>query len=217
MPTIKEIRTSIDQMLDRWEAAATTLEQHSNTALAALADGIETQKRKTAEAVEAVKQAVAGVAEIPEAARREAGAAADRLREQLMAARAETHEAARVQQQKIEAAFTDLQGRLEQLGESAGAGVEKAALSLLLAERELELKTELALVRFAASHVDDAVAIDKSRHQVADQLASFRKALDEQRQAAVTKGTEIAASLAPLFERTKSAFLKAYEEFTKKG
>ena len=40
---------------------------------------------------------------------------------------------------------------------------------------------------------------------------------DEHRKAAVGKGKEFAESLAPMFNRAKSAFVKAYEEFTKEA
>ena len=215
MPTIKEIRTSIDEMLDRWEAAATALEHSANATAVTVAEEVDAQKRKAAAAVEAVKESVASLADVPDEARQEATAAADRVRAELDRARQETLEAARSQRDTLEAAFHDLHERLEQLGDKADSGLEKAALSLLLAERELELKTELALVRYAAGHVDDAVALNKSREQMGEQFAAFRQALDEHRQAAVAKGKELAESLAPMFDRAKSAFVKAYEEFTK--
>jgi len=215
MPTVKEIRTSIDELLDRWEAAATALEHSANATAATVAEEVDAQKRKAAAAVEAVKESVATLADVPEQAKQEATAAADRVRAELDQARQQTLEAARGQPDKIEAAFRELHERLEQLGDKADTGLEKAALSLLLAERELELKTELALVRYAAGHVDDAVALSKSREQMGEQFAAFREALDEHRKAAVAKGKELAESLGPMFNRAKSAFVKAYEEFTK--
>lgn len=217
MPTVKDIRNSIDQMLDRWEAAATTLEHSANATAATVAEEIDSQKRKASEAVEAVKASVAGLADVPAEVRQQATAAADRVREQLEEARQDTLEGARSQRDAILAAFQNLHTQLEQLGDQADTNLEKAALSLLLAERELELKTELALVRYAAERTDDAVALDKSRRQMSEQFAAFRQALDEQRKTAVAKSKELADSLAPTFEKAKSAFIKAYEEFTKES
>jgi uncharacterized protein Yka (UPF0111/DUF47 family) len=147
MPTVKEIRTSIDELLDRWEAAATALEHSANATAATVAEEVDAQKRKAAAAVEAVKESVATLADVPEQAKQEATAAADRVRAELDQARQQTLEAARGQRDKIEAAF--------------------------------------------------------------------REALDEHRKAAVAKGKELAESLGPMFNRAKSAFVKAYEEFTK--
>lgn len=217
MPTVKDIRNSIDQMLDRWEAAATALEHSANATAATVAEEIDAQKRKASAAVEAVKASVAGLADVPAEVRQQATAAADRVREQLEEARQDTLEGARSQRDAILAAFQNLHTQLEHLGDKADTNLEKAALSLLLAERELELKTELALVRYAAQHTDDAVALDKSRRQMSEQFAAFRQALDEQRKTAVAKSKELADSLAPTFEKAKSAFIKAYEEFTKES
>lgn len=74
--------------------------------------------------VEAVKAPVAQLAEVPAEVRQQATAAADQVREQF-----------------------------EHLGDKADTDLEKAALSLLLAEREFEFKTELPLVRYAAGEV----------------------------------------------------------------
>jgi len=215
MPTVKDIRNSIDQMLDRWEAAASTLEQSANATAATVAEEIDAQKRKASEAVEAVKTSVAALADVPEEVRNQATAAADQVRQQLEQAKQDTLAGAQAQRDAILAAFAHLHQQLEQVGDKADTNLEKAALSLLLAERELELKTELALVRYAAHHTDDAVALDKSRQQMSKQFAALRQALDEQRKAAVSKSKELADSLAPTFEKAKSAFIKAYEEFTR--
>lgn len=215
MPTVNQIRASIDEMLDRWEAAATSLEQSANATAAIVTEAVDAQKHKASAAVEAVKEAVTKLADVPEQVRQQATAAADRVRAELDRTRQQTLESARSQRDTIEAAFHDLHERLDELGDKADTGLQKAALSLLLAERELELKTELALVRYAAEHVDDAVALNKSREQMSEQFAAFRQSLEEHRKSAVGKGKEFAESLAPLFNRTKSAFVKAYEEFTK--
>lgn len=215
MPTVNEIRASIDKMLDRWEAAAKVLEHSTQATAASVAEAVDAQKRKAAAAIEAVKEAIAKLSDVPEEVRQQASVAADRVRAELDRTRQQTIEAARSERDKIEAAFHDLHTRLDQLGDKADTRLEKAALSLLLAERELELKTELALVRYAAGHVDDAVALNKSREEMTAQFAAFRQSLDEHRKAAVGKGKEFAESLAPMFNRAKSAFVKAYEEFTK--
>ena len=215
MPTVNEIRASIDEMLDRWEAAATALEHSANATVATVSEGVDAQKRKASAAVKAVREAVSKLADLPEEVRKQATAAADRVRAELNRTNQQTLEAARSQRDTIEAAFHDLHERLDTFGEKADTELQKAALSLLLAERELELKTELALVRYAASHVDDAVALNKSREEMSEQFAAFRRSLDEHRKAAVGKGKEFAESLAPMFNRAKSAFVKAYEEFTK--
>lgn len=215
MPTVSEIRASIDEMLDRWEAAAKALEHSTSATAATIVEAVDAQKRKAAAAVEAVKEAVSKLTDVPEEARQHVTAAADRVRAELDRARQQTLEAARSQRDQIEAAFHDLHTKLDQLGDKADTRLEKAALSLLLAERELELKTELALVRYAAGHVDDVVALNKSREQMGEQFAAFRASLEEHRKSAVGKGKEFAESLAPMFNRAKSAFVKAYEEFTK--
>lgn len=215
MPTVSEIRASIDEMLDRWEAAATALEHSANAAAATVSEGVDAQKRSASAAVAAVREAVSKLADVPEAVRQQATAAADRVRAELDRTCQQTLEAARAQRDTIESAFEELHERLDTFGEKADTALQKAALSLLLAERELELKTELALVRYAAGHVDDAVALNKSREQMSEQFAAFRESLGEHRRAAVGKGKEFAESLAPMFHRAKSAFVKAYEEFTK--
>ena len=125
----------------------------------------------TSAAVKAVREAVSKLADLPEGVRQQATAAADRVRAELNRTNQQTLEAARSQRDTIEAAFHDLHERLDTFGEKADTELQKAALSLLLAERELELKTELALVRYAASHVDDAVALNKGREEMSEQFA----------------------------------------------
>jgi hypothetical protein len=57
MTTVKEIRASIDQTLDWWEAAASTMEKNVEATLVVVSERLEAQKEKTAAACETLKQA----------------------------------------------------------------------------------------------------------------------------------------------------------------
>jgi hypothetical protein len=69
MTMIKEIRTSIDQTLDRWEAAALALEENIGATQAQVSGRLQTQKEKAAEASEKLKQAVNSAQQLPSEAR----------------------------------------------------------------------------------------------------------------------------------------------------
>jgi hypothetical protein len=215
MTTIHELRTSIDRLLDRWEASASTLERDTSTAMAGLAAGLADEKRKVGEAIAGLERALAEAKDMPAAVREKMLALLAAIARDVIAAKVATHQQMLEQRQRMKQAFRDLQQCLDRLDRRVVADIEKAVLRLLLAAKELELKFELLLVRFASAHVDEMVGLAAKMKDVIEQIAAFRQAVSAGWSAAAGQGEDVATELVAQFDRAKDLFSKTFDDLAK--
>jgi uncharacterized protein YoxC len=215
MTSIHELRASIDKLLDRWEDSASTLEQETSAAIAGLAVGVADEKRKVGQAVEELERAIAGAKDLPAVARERLLALLAAIARDVIAAKVATHQQMLEQRQRMKQAFRDLQECLGQLDQRVAVEIEKAVLRLLLAAKELELKFEILLVRFAAAHVDEMVGLAARMKAIIDQIAAFRQAVSAGWSAAAGQGEDAATQLVVQFDRAKELFRKTFDDLAR--
>lgn len=215
MTTIHDLRQSIDRILDRWESSAVALEQQTTDAITGLSTGLADEKRKVAEAVVGLERALADAKDLPEAVREKVRVLMGAIGRDVLAAGIATHEQLLVQRQRLRDAFRDLQESLARLDRRVVSEIEKAVLRLLLAGKELELKFELLLVRFAATHVDEMVGLASRMRQVVEQIAAFRQAVSAGWSAGSGDGKDAAMDLVMQFDRAKEVFRTTFEDLAR--
>jgi hypothetical protein len=215
MTSIHDVRVAIDRLLDRWEASASTLERETSSAIADLSAGLAEEKRRLGEAIAGLERALAEAPDLPAAVREKLGSLLAAIARDVVAARIATHQQMLEQRQRMKQAFRDLQTCVDQLDKRVVTEIEKAVLRLLLAAKELELKFELLLVRFAAAHVDEMVGLAGRMKEVVDQIAAFRQVISAGWSAAAGHGDDVATDLVQQFDRAKVLFQKTFDDLVK--
>ena len=124
MMTVKEMRASIDQTLDWWEAAALALEENVEATLAAVSERLEAQKEKTAAASEKLKQAFEDAQQLPSEARDKIAGDLDHLRVQLALGKAEGRDAVLAQKEKIAEAVRRAEKQIDQIGQQVDQTID---------------------------------------------------------------------------------------------
>ena len=141
MTKVSEIRASIDQTLDRWEAAALALETNIEATLAAVSERLETQRKKAAVASEKLKQAIERAQELPSEAQDKIGGDLDHLKVQLALGKAEARDAIVAQKEKIGQAVQRVENQIDQIEQQVDQEIEEAIEEWVHAQ--LDLRQEL--------------------------------------------------------------------------
>ena len=206
MTTIKEIRTSIDQTLDRWEAAGLALEENISATQAAVSGRLQTQKEKAAEASEKLKQVVNSAQQLPSEARENIVADLDHLKVQLSLGKAEAHDAVLAQKEKIGQAVERVENQIDQIEQHLGQEYEKATEEWVRANLEMHQLLDLAALRFENEKAEKQVQFEAKKQEMLDNAKQFRKEFEEKRTAALQKGSTFASDMNASFEQVKTAF-----------
>ena len=108
----------IDHTLDRWEAAASAMEESVRGTTATVSAQIETQKQMAAAATDKLKDAVETAQHVPAEMRQQIAANLDHLKVQLALGKADASDAAAAQQKEIEDAVKRVESQIDQMGPS---------------------------------------------------------------------------------------------------
>ena len=208
MINVKEIRASIDQTLDRWEAAALAIEENVNGTLIEVSERIQAQKQKAAEKSESLKAAIARAQKLPTEAKDKISADLDHLKVQLALGKAEARDAVAEQQAKIAQAIQNVDNQINQFEQQIDKEIEQDIEAWIRAEKALQQELELAAMRYETEQAEARAQFAAEKQEILDDIKKFRENLNEKRSAAVAKGTTFASDMAASFEQVKTAFKK---------
>ena len=206
MTTVKEMRTSIDQTLDRWEAAAVALEQNINATQAAVSERIQAQKGKVTEASEKLKQAFERAQQLPSEAREKIVGDLDHLKVQLALGKAEAQDAVLAQKEKIGQAVQRVENQIDQIEQHLDQTSKKATEEWVRANLEMHQELDLAALRFENEKAEKHAQFEAKKQEMLDNTKQFREALEEKHTAAMQKGSTFASDMNASFEQFKTAF-----------
>jgi len=208
MTTVKEIRASIDQTLDRWEASALALEVNIEATLSAVSERLQTQKEKATETSEKLKQAIERAQEWPPEAREKIVGELDHFKVQLALGKAEARDAVLAQRANIGQAVQRVENQIDQIEHQVDQEIEEAIKEWVRAELELQQDFELAALRFENEGAERRTQFDAKKQEMLDNVKQFREELEEKHTAALQKGSTFASDTAASFEQMRTAFRK---------
>lgn len=206
MPKIREVRASIDQTLDRWEAAALALEANVQANLTTVSERIKTQKEKLAEASEGLKLAIAHAQQLPSDTKEKIAGDLDHLKVQLALGKAEARDAVAAQENNIKQAVQRLENRIDGVEQKFDQNIEEAVEKWTRAELELRQEFELATLRFENEKAEKHAKFEAKKQEMLDKVKQFRGELDEKRTTALQKGSSFASDMNAAFEQARDAF-----------
>ena len=208
MTTVKEIRASFDQTLDRWETAARALEANIEAPLAAVSERLQTQKKKAAESSEKLKQAIERAQQLPPEAREKIAGDLDHLKVQLALGKAEGRDAVLAQKEKIGQAVQRVQSQIDQIEQQADQEIEKATKEWVRAELALQQEFELVASRFENEQAERRAQFEAKKQEMLEKVKQFRGDLEEKRATALQKGSTFSSDMTASFEQLRTAFRK---------
>ena len=206
MTTVKEMRTSVDQTLDRWEMAALALEENINATLTAVSERVQTQKEKAAEASENLEKAIERAQQLPSDARKKIVGELGELKVQLALGKAEAHDAVLAQNESIGEAVQRVENQIDQVGQQIDKKIREALEAWVRAEVELQQGLELAALRFDNEKAEKRAQFEANKQDILDKVKKFREAIEERRTAAAQKGSTFASDMTSSFEQMRTAF-----------
>ena len=206
MKTVNEVRASIDQTLDWWEAAALALEESIEATLAAVSERIQRQKEKTVEASEKLTQALKRAQQLPSEAREKIVGDLDHLKVQLALGKVEARDAVLAQKEKIGQAVLRVENQIDQFEQQVDQEVEEAINEWVRAELELQQELELVALRFESEQAERRGQFEAKKQEMLDNVKQFREELEEKRTTALQKGSTFASDMNTSFEQMRSAF-----------
>ena len=206
MTSVKEVRASIDQTLDRWEAAALALEENVEATLAVVSERLQTQKEKTATASEKLKQALERTQQLPSEVRDKITGDLDHLKVQLALGQAEGRDAVLAQKEKIGQAVQHAESHIDQIEQQVDQEIDEAIKEWVRAELELQQGLELAALRFENEQAERRAQFEAKKEEMLDNVKQFREELEQKRTAALQKGSTFASDMTASFEQVRTAF-----------
>jgi DNA repair exonuclease SbcCD ATPase subunit len=212
MPTIKEIRESIDKKLDHWEASATAFEaQLQQTKEQALAK-LEDRKKTLNEALDNLKSAVANAKGIADDTKKQVQAEFDDLQAQLALGKAETQDAFRTQAKKIQDSIATLEASLDKhldaAGHAAEAALEMAADKFIAATIEYEAQADALAEQFAMKKADLTAQLQDKKNDLQQRINEFKAQIQGKREMAKDKAATFENELSAGISQIKQAFKK---------
>ncbi len=206
MTTVKELRTSINQTLDRWEAAALALEENVNATLAAVSERVQAQKEKAAEASEKLEKVIERAQQLPSDAREKIVGDLGHLKVQLALGNVEAHDAVLAQKEKIGQAAQRVEDQIDQIEQQIDEEIKEAAEEWVRADLELQQELELAALRFENETAEKHAQFEAKKKEMLDNVKQFREAIEEKRTVALQKGSTFASDMTASFEQMRTAF-----------
>lgn len=206
MSRVQELRAAIDQSLDRWEAAAQSVEDSINETQDAIADRLEDQKEKGRKAVDDLKQAVTRAKNLPAEARQKVISNLEHLDVQLALGKAEVRDVLENQQAKISEAVQKVDTELDALDRQIDRDVEEAIKAWIEAEIALQQELDLGAMYMAQKEAQAHATFEKKKEEIQEQVNKFRNTLEGKRGEAAQKGTAFGEDMSQAFEQIKSAF-----------
>lgn len=208
MPTVKEVRQSIDQTLDRWEAAASALEANAQATSDAVSERLQKFKGEASAAAAKLQDAVLQAQPMPDEARDQITKNIELLKAQLEAGQAAAYDAALDQQKKINEAVQLVESEIDKISGQMGDAYDRSLADWVRAQQELKQQMELAEIRF--QHEKDKTQAQFETHQqtMLDGVKQFREMFEKQAATAQQKGETFAKDMNASFEQALEAFRK---------
>lgn len=208
MSTTKNVRQAIDHTLDRWEAAASAMEESVRGTTATVSAQIETQKQMAAAATDKLKDAVETAQHVPAEMRQQIAANLDHLKVQLALGKADASDAAAAQQKEIEDAVKRVESQIDQMGQNVNEEITKALTQWAGTEQQLRHQLELAALRFKHEAESQHTQFQAKQQEMLGHVKEFRDNLQKQQETAVQKSSEFANDMHTAFKQMQEAFRK---------
>ncbi len=208
MPTVKEVRQSIDQTLDRWEAAASALEENAQATSDKVSERLQMFKGEASAAADKLQEAVAQAQQMPAGARDQMTKNIELLKAQLKLGQAAAYDAVLDQQKKIAEAVQLVESEIDKASGQMGDAYDRSVADWVRAQQELKQQMDLAEIRF--QHEKDKTQAQFEAHQqtVLDSVKQFRDMFEQQAASAQQKGETFAKDMNASFEQALEAFRK---------
>lgn len=206
MSTVKEMRASIDERLDRWEASANAVEANIEATQAEVSERIQKQKDNAAEASEKLKQAVERAKRLPSEAREKIAGDLDHLKVQLALGKAEARDAVTAQKEKIHQAVKSVENQIDRFETQVDQEIEEEINAWILANLELQEELDLAAARFEHEKAERRERFEAKKQEMRDKVTQFRNEIEEKRAAAQQKGSKFSSEMNASLEQIRTAF-----------
>ncbi len=208
MSTTKNIREAIDHTLDRWESAASAMEESIRGTTAAMTAQIQTQKQMAAAATDKLKEAVEKAQHVPAETRQQIATNLDHLKVQLALGKADAADAATTQQKEIEDAVKRVEAQVDQMGQNVNDEIKKALTAWAGTEQQLRHQLELAALRFKHEAESQHTHFQAKQQEMLGHVKEFRDNLQKQQESAMQKSSEFANDMHAAFKQMQDAFRK---------
>lgn len=208
MPTVKEVRETIDQTLDRWEAAASSLEANAQATSDAVSERLQMFKDGASAASDKLQQAIAQAQQLPSEARDQLTKNIQDLQTQLHLGRAAAYDAVMDQKQKITDAVLRVESQMDKISGQMDDACDRTVADWVRAQQELEQQMELAEIRFLHEKEKKQAQFEDQRQALLDSVKQFRAMAEQQAASAQQKGSTFAKEMNASFEQVKTAFRK---------
>ena len=206
MPTVREVREAIDQSLDRWEAAASSLEANAQATSDAVSERLQQFKNDASAASENLQQAVAQAQQLPSDARDKLTKNIKSLKTQLGIGKAAAYDAVMDQQKKINAAVRRVEREIDKVSGRMDDTYNRTVADWVRAQQELKQQMELAEIRFLHEKDKKEAQLEANRQALLDSVKQFRTMMEQQAASAQQKGSTFAKEMNQAFEQAKAAF-----------
>jgi hypothetical protein len=206
MSYVQKIRASVDQSLDRWEAAAQSVEDNIGASGAAMTDRVEQQKTIAGETAERLRQAVARSQQLPADAKQKITSDIDHLKVQLALGKADARDAVEEQKSKIAQAVRSVEANIDAVDRQIDRVTDEAIENWIRAEIALVQEYELAAMKWEHGKAELHDELEAKKQEIRDKVRQFRANLEAKRSQATDKGEVFAAEMSQAFDRIKNAF-----------
>jgi hypothetical protein len=208
MPTVKEIRQTIDQTLDRWEAAASTLEANAQATSDAVSERLQKFKSEASVAADKLQEAASHAQQMPEEARDQLTKNIALLRSQLELGQAAAYDAVLDQQKKISEAVQLVESEIDKVSGQMGDAYDRSVADWVRAQQELKQQMDLAEIRFQHEKEKTQAQFEAQQQTLLDNVKQFREMFEQQAAGAQQKGATFAKDMNASFEQALDAFRK---------
>jgi hypothetical protein len=205
MSYVRKIRDSVDQSLDRWEAAARAVEDNIEANHEAMTDRVERLKTIVSETAERLRQSVARSQQLPADAKEKIASDIDHLKMQLALGKAEARDAVEEQQSKITRAVRAVAAKIDAVDGQIESDVDEKIENWIRAEIALQQDYELVALQWEHGKAELRDELDAKKQEIRDKVQQFRANLDAKRSQATDNGEAFAAEMSQAFNQIKSA------------
>lgn len=211
MSRIKELRASLDHVLDALEHRASALEAHLTQTKDQAVQRLEHRKQQLQDALKQVQAEVQKSKDLAEQAKAEVKAKLDHLHVQLALGRAEARDTIDEQRTKILTALREFEALADQKLKGVAFESGKVWEDLIGRASSLEAEFEALKSRFEIEKSKQQVALESKKQDVLVKLRAFQRDLKTKRADAQAKGEAFVHDLRKGLNQIQTAFRKLFE------
>ncbi len=206
MSYVQQLRAKIDQSIDRWEAAAQSIEDYLVATGETVSEAVEREKAKARDAADRIKQGVERAQQLPPDVRNRIQRNLDHLKVQLTLGRAEALDAIDDQKRRIAEASRNVEKQIDAMDRQAREDINEAIEEWIRADIALQQELDQLSMELGHNRAEVRAALEAKKKKLLDQIKDFRTNLNDKRIKAEAKGEAFAAEMNQAFRQIKSAF-----------